>query len=182
MNYAPRGKYVWDGWCMPRGSEVHLYHLQRDRHRSPDAAQKDAKTRPEDWLGHAVSTDLVNWEEREPCFGPNPDDPTDDDQPWTGCALWHGGRGHLFYTMRGRENGAVQRIGLATSDDADHWVRHGANPVIRPDERWYANTARPVPGVVDCRDLVVVADPKGGWLGFYATRQPAAELAQTSVI
>mgnify|MGYP006291518829 CR=1 FL=1 len=177
MNYAPNGLYVWDAWCMPKDDEVHVYHLQRNR---PGAEVEDGL---QERLGHAVSRDLVHWEERTPAFGPDPDNPHDDRQPWTGCALWHEGQGHLFYTMRGSENAArLQKIGLATTTDPDRWTRHSANPVIVPDPRWYATEERPVPRIVDCRDLVVIPDPKGGWLGYYATRQPAEELPETAVI
>lgn len=177
MNYSPRGLYVWDAWYMPRANEVHVYHLQRNR---PGA---DVPPGVEDWLGHAVSRDLVHWEERPPAFGPAAGNPADDCQPWTGCALWHDGKGYLYYTMRGSADSArLQKIGLATATDPDRWERHRGNPIIAPDPRWYATAERPVPGIIDCRDLIVVPNPRGGWLGFYATRVPAAELPQTSAI
>jgi beta-fructofuranosidase len=177
MNYSPKGLYVWDAWYMPVEGAVHAYHLQQVR--AKDAADKS----PNDLLGHAVTRDLVHWEERSPAFGPDPANPHDDRQPWTGCAVWHEGRGHLFYTMRGSANNCrVQRIGLATTHDPDRWTRHPGNPVIVPDPRWYATEGNPVPRLVDCRDLIVVPHPDGGWLGFYATRIPGNELPQTSAI
>ncbi len=176
-NYAPNGCYVWDAWYMPVGNEVHAYHLQKVR--DPRATD----TSPNALLGHAVTRDLIHWEERPPAFGPDPANPRDDLQPWTGCALWHEGRSHLFYTMRGSaDGGRLQQIGLATSRNPDHFERHAGNPVIVPDPRWYAVEGKPIPGLVDCRDLIVVADPAGGWLGFYATRIPGDELPQTSAI
>jgi len=177
MNYSPRGHYVWDAWCMPVDGVVHAYHLQRTRPGFPTDDKQDC-------LGHAVSTNLVDWEEREPAFGPDPANPQDDCQPWTGCALWHEGQGYLYYTMRGSQDECrVQRIGLATTKDGNRWQRHADNPVIVPDPRWYATTERPVPGVVDCRDLIVVQSPeRNGWYGFYATRRPGEELPETSVI
>ena len=177
MNYSPKSMHVWDTWCMPVGDTVHLYHLQRNR---PGASVPEGR---QDMLGHAVTTNLVDWQELPEAFGPDPANPLDDRQPWTGCALWHEGRGYLYYTMRGSANDCrIQRIGLATSTDGHHWQRHANNPVIVPDPRWYATDQRPVPQIVDCRDLIVVRNPKGGWLGFYATRRPADELPQTSVI
>jgi beta-fructofuranosidase len=162
---------------MPKGDEIHVYHLQRRR---PEAQIESGLA---DKLGHAVTRDLVHWQERPPAFGPDPVDVTDDLQPWTGCCLWREGVGYLFYTMRGSStNAKVQRIGLATTSDADAWTRYPGNPVIIPDERWYATEQAPVPGTVDCRDLLVVSDPSGGWFGYYATRQPGTELPETSVI
>ncbi len=177
MNYAPQGQYVWDAWCMPKDDEVHVYHLQRNR---PGAEVPAAL---QEQIGHAVSRDLVDWQERPPAFGPDPNNVHDDVQPWTGCALWHKQQGYLFYTMRGSaDNARRQQIGLATTADPDCWTRHPGNPVIVPDERWYAAAGNPIPRLVDCRDLLVIPDPKGGWLGYYATRQPGRELPETAVI
>lgn len=163
---------------MPVGEDVHLFHLQHVREGT--SGTKEGA----DYLGYAISRNLIDWEEQAARFGPNPEDARDDWQPWTGCALWHQGLGYLYYTMRGSaENGKIQRIGLATSRDAIHWQRHAGNPVITPDPRWYASPGIPVPGILDCRDLTIVAEPHGtGWFGYYATRIPGAELPETSVI
>ncbi|MFA5206436.1 MAG: hypothetical protein WC708_18720 [Lentisphaeria bacterium] len=177
MNYSPKGMYIWDAWAMPTpDGRLHLYHLQRAR--TPEAA-KD-----EDAFGHAVTADLMDWQERPACLGPAAGNPDDDIQPWTGCALWHQGRGYLYYTMRGSRNQArEQHIGLATATDPDVWTRHPGNPLITPDPALYATAERPTPGVVDCRDLIVVKDPAGpGWYGYFATRRPAKTLPGSSVI
>lgn len=177
MNYSPRGMFVWDAWFMATGQEVHAYHLQRERVKGnpPDPLQ--------DCLGHAVTTDLIDWQERAPAFGPGAGLADDDLQPWTGCALWHQDRGYLFYTMRGSANrGREQKIGLATAAHPDRWKRSSGNPVLVPDPQFYATAESPVPGVVDCRDLHVIPAPQGGWLGFFATRIPGRELPETSVI
>ena len=187
MNYSPTDLYVWDAWYMAVDDQVHAYHLARKRGAANVAADV------ENSLGHAVTRDLVHWEQRPPAFGPDPANPLDDRQPWTGCAVWHEGRGYLYYTMRGSADQCrIQRIGLATSADGEHWQRHAGNPIIVPDPRWYATDQAPVPRIVDCRDLIVIPDPKGGWLGFYATRipgspgrrrgEPGGELPQTAAI
>ncbi|HEY3376695.1 MAG TPA: hypothetical protein VGL77_04295, partial [Armatimonadota bacterium] len=178
MNYSPRNLGVWDSWCMPVADEVHLYHLQRNR---PGV---DFPSAAEDTIGHAVSRNLVDWEERPPVFGPDPLNPDDDLQPWTGSTVWHDGRGYFYYTMRGSRTAShVQAIGLATTQNPDQWTREPGNPVLTPDPRWYSTLQRPTPGMVDCRDLIVIPDPDGeGWYGFYASRQPGEELPETSVI
>jgi hypothetical protein len=178
MNYAPRHAFVWDTWFTVVNGVVHAYHLQ---HRRPGVAPALFDERN---LGHATSTDLIHWTEQPPAFGPDPANPKDDCQPWTGSAIWHEGKGYLYYTMRGSADQCrIQQIGLATSRDGNRWERYPGNPIVVPDPRWYATAERPVPGVLDCRDLAVVRDPqRNAWYGLYATRVPGEELAETSVI
>lgn len=166
---------VWDAWYMSQYDRVHAYHLQRTRSGEKSALQ--------DCLGHAVTRDLIHWEERPAAFAPSEQSTDDDLQPWTGCALWHEGKGYLYYTMRGSANeGREQKIGLAVTRDADSWTRYSVDPVLVPDARYYATREYPVPGIVDCRDMHVIRSPRGGWLGFFATRIDGAELPETSVI
>ena len=191
LEYRPRGMNMWDTWGLEHAGRMHLFHLQRLEHESPRPQPE------EDWLGHAVSTDLLHWQEQPLALGPNAPGTLDDLQPWTGCVLGHQGTFYMYYTMRASadlSNG--QRIGLATSRDLTHWQRHPGNPVIEPDPRYYVSHAKPlppgavspkdlprVPGVVDCRDLFVVPDPQGrGWLGFYAARVPAEEGPEGAVV
>lgn len=177
MNYAPSGQYVWDCWYLTKGDEVHAYHLQLPRPTDPPAEQREQP------LGHAVSRNLIDWEERPPVLFPDPASPDDDLQHWTGCALWHENKGYLYYTMRhSGSHGLQQKIGLALSDDANNWKHYTGNPLFVPDPRWYATKDNPVPGYVDCRDFHVIKAPQGGWLGYFATRQPGRELPETSVI
>jgi len=179
MNYSPKGMYIWDAWYMDDGKGLHMYHLQRTR--NMDEAQTD---KVQDCLGHAFTVDLIDWQELPPCLAPDSANPIDDCQPWTGSAVFHEGRSYLYYTMRGSQTECrEQHIGLALSDDASRFTRYSGNPVITSDPRWYADVSRPTPGIVDCRDLVVVKDPGAkGWYGYFASRQPAATLPETSVV
>ena len=182
MHYSPKGMAVWDTWFLSHAGRVHCMHLQRHRKGS------DRPVGEEDWIGHAVSDDLIHWEELPLVLGPGQPGGGDDLQPWTGCLIEHDGRFYLFYTMRSsRDKGMFQAIGLALSDDLTNWRRYEGNPVIEPDPRWYVNKAHPLPtGKVDCRDLLVIRDPnRDGWLGYYAASIPpdsANERPETSVI
>lgn len=180
MNYSPRHMQIWDAWYMPVGDTIHMYHLQRWREPLPAGADRGLH----DWLGHSVTKNLLDWEERCAAFGPDRDNPDDDLQSWTGCAVWHNDQAHLFYTMRGSaHHGNVQAIGLATGDTPDHFTRYADNPVLLPDPQWGPTLDQPVPGYRDCRDLQVVPDPQGGgFYGYYATRIRAKELPMTSVV
>jgi len=63
-------------------------------------------------------------------------------------------------------------------------MRYTNNPVITPQSPKYISYGSPlINGTVDCRDLIVVRNTKkNNWIGFFAARQPAAELAEGSVI
>jgi beta-fructofuranosidase len=43
----------------------------------------------------------------------------------------------LYTGISHTDDGLVQRIGLATSDDLMTWTKHPANPVLEADTRWY---------------------------------------------
>lgn len=168
MRYHGEGLYQWDTWCHvgPDGL-VHAFYLQQARPGGTRSAQ-DA-----DSLGHAVSRNLIDWEEQPPVLPPAPAGEPGDLVNWTGSTIRAHDRFHLFYTIRSSATqGRVQSIGLASSDDLWTWTKHPDNPVLTPDGRWYTTEAEPGPnGVVDCRDLMVVKHPSSpGWFGVFATR------------
>ncbi len=78
----------------------------------------------------------------------------------------HAGRWHMLYSAISRaEDGAVQRVGLATSEDLVSWVREGL--VLEADPRWYEvrRSGPRGPGWSDAwvhwRDPWVHPDPDG---------------------
>lgn len=169
LNYHPEGLYVWDIWFFTRGDEVHLLHLQKKR---PDSKRPD---KDDGAIGHAVTTDLLNWKELPPALYKGPMGSIDDLDLFTGCAIEHEGKFYLFYTARSSvEKGLRQRTCLATSDDAVNWKKH-PEPVIVPDERWYTQD--------DCRDLIIQQHPETReFHGFYAAGVSAKELVRKNVI
>ena len=84
--------------------------------------------------GHAVSRDLVHWEDKAIALSPQPGGP-DEDGCWSGCAVNDDGTPLLFYTgLRGESSRASsQNVCLATgSADLNTWTRFEGNPVLRP--------------------------------------------------
>lgn len=77
--------------------------------------------------GHAVSDDLVRWDDLPIALAPTPDSP-DQDGCFSGCFVDRDGVPTIVYTgVRGRE----QRPCLATGDDdLVTWTKHPRNPVI----------------------------------------------------
>ena len=169
LNYHPRGMFVWDSWYFVHQGDVHVIHLQKPR---PGSERPEVDGRA---LGHAVSRNLLTWEELPPALSPGPEGDVDDLDLFTGCIITRESTHFLFYTARKRaEDGHVQRLCVATSTDALTWTRHGS-PVIEPDPRWYEQG--------DCRDLMVVLDPDTQiYHGFFTARVPSPELSESAVV
>ena len=67
MRYHGEGLYQWDTWChvAPDGL-VHAFYLQQARP-GGNRPQREA-----DSLGHAISRNLIDWEEQPPVIAPAP--------------------------------------------------------------------------------------------------------------
>ncbi|MCL3777909.1 MULTISPECIES: glycosyl hydrolase family 32 [unclassified Actinomyces] len=126
--------WLWDHWVLDDGSRYHLFFLRASRAlHDPDRRHRRAS------LGHAVSDDARHWTLL-------PDALVHSDPPaWDDLAVWTGstvlapdGRMRVFYTGISRgEDGAVQRIGWADSDDGRTFHRTCAEP-LEADPRWYS--------------------------------------------
>ncbi|WP_146584424.1 glycosyl hydrolase [Posidoniimonas polymericola] len=99
----------------------HLFHLVLPNH---------------DFIAHAVSTDAINWRRVNNALFIGDPGSWDDLMLWTMAVSpdpHQPGRWRMFYTgLSRREQGNVQRIGLAVSDDLYHWQK---TPVHWHDER-----------------------------------------------
>jgi beta-fructofuranosidase len=126
-------KWVWDFWLARDGDRHHAFYLQAPRALgNSDLRHRNAS------IGHAVSTDCRSWTVLEDALRPGEPGSWDDIATWTGSVIRHDGLWHMLYTGIGtNDDGLVQRVGLATSDDLVHWTKHPANPVIEADGRWY---------------------------------------------
>jgi beta-fructofuranosidase len=126
-------RWVWDFWHVLDGADHHLFYLQAPRTPGdPEARHWNVS------IGHAVSEDLRTWTVLEDALAPAAEGAWDDYTTWTGCVIGHEERWWMFYTgTNRRENGLVQRVGLATSHDLVTWERHGHEPLIELDPRWY---------------------------------------------
>lgn len=145
--YAPPGMYAWDFWLVQHAGQWHLFHLQAPRSLPADARHQHSS------IGHAVSDDLRRWQYRGTALGAGAPGAWDDRCLWTGSILPWQGRYWMLYTGRRRDEFLVQRIGLAVSDDLEHWEKHSGNPILRADARWYQTAPGRGPlAVEDWRD------------------------------
>ncbi len=150
-------RWVWDSWVADTGSEFHLFFLQAPRLLGDQLERHFHAS-----IGHAVSKDLSTWQECGTVLEAGPAGSFEDMAIWTGSVIEHAGIWHMFYTgTRRTEDGAEQRVALATSVDLATWTRHPANPVIELDARWYERVEFDA-----WRDPWVMRDPEGD--GFHA--------------
>ncbi len=150
-------RWVWDSWLADTGSEYHLFYLQAPRSLG-DQLERHFNAS----VGHAVSTDLRQWTELGTVLEAGPPGSWQGMAVWTGSVIEHEGTWYMFYTgTRRAKRGAEQRVGLATSTDLATWTKHGADPVIELDDRWYERVEFDA-----WRDPWVMRDPDGA--GFHA--------------
>jgi beta-fructofuranosidase len=166
------GTWIWDSWVVDDGERYHLFFLRaRATPEQPELRHTGAR------IGHAVSDNLVDWEDRGIALGP-------DRTGWDDLALWTGsvvsgddGRWRMFYSAITSAGYGMrdQRIGLAESDDLMTWRRVGDRPLLDPDARWYRTIDEDARYSETWRDPFVFRDPGGdGWHMLISARVPAA--------
>ena len=161
--------YVWDFWTTydEDARATHLFFLHAPRTLGdPDLRHWSAR------VGHAVSTDLRAWE-RLPDPLPEARDGLDDRATWTGCTTPGEGRWWLFTSgLSEHEDGRVQRIGAATSEDLLTWER--TDLLLEADTDHYQGLSDAWPDV-SWRDPWVVADEHGTWHMYVTARDRSGE-------
>lgn len=127
--------WVWDSWSTRDDSGFHhLFFLRASRALlDPDRRHHRAS------IGHAVSDDLARWTLAADALVPSDSPAWDDMATWTGSVVrGDDGMWRLFYTGVSRaEDGLVQRIGVAHSEDLLAWRRPSADFLLEADARWY---------------------------------------------
>jgi beta-fructofuranosidase len=151
-------RWIWDFWLARDDGEHHLFFLQAPRSLG-DPEQRHWHVS----VGHAVSTDLRKWRLLPDALAPAPAGAWDDYTTWTGSVLRHDRRWWMFYTGTcRREQGKVQRVGLAISENLISWQRYGSAPLIEADPRWYEQLGSSTWPEQAWRDPWVFPDPATG--------------------
>lgn len=163
-------RWIWDFWLVDHDGQHHCFYLQAPRSLgNPDLRHWNVS------IGHAVSPDLRHWTQLPDALAPGAPGSWDDASTWTGSIIRHAGRWHLLYTGTHRaEEGLVQRVGLATSEDLVTWERHDG-PVLEADPRWYETLDRTAWFDQAWRDPWVVEAPGGGFHAYVTARAREGE-------
>ena len=154
--------WVWDAWYAVDRGVVHVFYLHAPRALGdPDRRHHAAR------VGHAVSSNLVDWEVLPPALGPGRAGAFDDLATWTGSVIRDGEGWLMAYTGISRvDRGTIQRIGFARSQDLKTWARVG--DLIEADPRWYETDL--VEGEVHWRDPWLWRDADGALHAFVTAR------------
>ena len=171
--YRPANGQVGDTWYMQREGLTHMFLLSGGN------------------VGHATSSDLIHWDEQPTAVSRGLAGSYDEEELWTGCTVEHGGAIYLYYCNNKIQNGRKrQGMSLATSKDGGKtFTKYAGNPVFEPDPKWYYTINDPVPPfgyharpMTDCRDLIAVKDPSGGWLGYVVMRRKGTDAFNSACI
>ena len=134
MTLHVEDKWVWDFWFARDEADYHIFYLQAPRSlENPDLRHWHTT------IGHAISKDLIHWEILPDALVPSKHaDVFDNLTVWTGSIIKQDNTWYMFYTGTKREEqGKVQRIGMAISEDLMYWRRHQDNPIMVIDPHWY---------------------------------------------
>ncbi len=151
-----KGTYfdMWDTWYLNVNDTVHGFHLKAHS--------------GENWnVGHVYTKDLLHFYKMRDVLETLPEDMYPDDclGKYTGCAVEKDGKYYLYYTMR--DINKSEKIGLAISDDLEHFTEYKNNPVLVPDEELFV--VRKKGEKTDCRDMLVVYDEeREKYFGYFA--------------
>jgi len=120
-HFLPPGNWMNDpNGLIQWGDKYHLFYQY-----NPDGAYHANMH----W-GHAVSDDLIHWQDLPVALAPTPGGP-DESGCFSGCAVDNNGVPTIFYTSTAGERSSIQTQSIATSnDDLLAWIKHPANPII----------------------------------------------------
>ena len=108
--------------------------------------------------GHAVSEDLIHWQELPIALFP--EQPYENDGGcFSGSAVEKDGRLYLFYTSVSRELKQTQSV--AYSDDGIYFTKYVGNPVIRENPLGYPDFRDPKVTLIDGKYRMVVGSGNG---------------------
>ncbi len=126
--------WVWDSWYVFDGTLHHAFYLRASR------ALKDPNRRHRHpYIGHATSTDLVNWTVQSDAIAISDPPAFDSWTTWTGSVVkGDDGMWWMYYTGTSKEDGGdIQKIGAAKSKDLYSWEKISSKALVEADPKFY---------------------------------------------
>src|SRR5262249_28378440 len=124
--WTPKAHHLGDVTLVRVGEEYHLFS---------EVSPFDHSSRV---VGHAVSRDLLHWEELPPAIGCGPAGSWDANNIFHMDVFVHDNTWYMPYTGLDKGGpGQQQVIGMATSPDGIHWTKYTGNPILRADPKYY---------------------------------------------
>lgn len=189
MSFRPNDKRInlGDTWACFDGKKVHAFFLQFQRNGEESAGSEVGA------IGHAISEDMLHWEQLTTAVPVGNRGSYDDLDHWTGCTACKDGKYYTFYTSRSSVAPDFSNS-VTISSDGVNFEKYENNPLFTPDEKYYfGENNRPeirfhgnyYPGKkdYDYRDFAVAYDEQNDeWLGYYAVRLKGENVAETATI
>lgn len=162
MLWTPKNHGIGDITIIRKGAEYHLF-TEASRLGTPGG----------NVVLHAVSQDLLHWEELPQAIECGPPEAFDGHTIYHMDVFIHQDTWYMYYTGLDRRGaGQKQRVGLATSRDGITWEKSPHNPILRGDPRFYEPTLpaeaayQPKDFDRECfRDPMIIPDEKTGAFG-----------------
>lgn len=168
MRYKGSYYNISDTWYLNVNNTVHAFHLKLHD--------------GENWnIGHIKTNDLLHFKRMRDVLETLPEEQYPDDclGKFTGCAVEKDGLYYLYYTMRDKYRS--EKIGLAISDDLEHFTEYEHNPVLTPDDNIFAVQAKGEK--TDCRDMLIVYDSKTNkYFGYFVAMADIPKRGELGVI
>lgn len=180
MALSLQDRWVWDFWIAQDGNQTHLFYLC-----APKSLVASELRHWNVTIGHARSTNFRGWEVLPDVLWPANAPAWDDYTTWSGSVIKSDqNRWLMFYTGTSRaEDGLVQRIGLAESEDLFTWTRYGSQALLSADADHYEQLDTQVWREQAFRDPWVFPDPDGdGWHMFFTARETVGATGRRGVI
>ncbi|CAN5233988.1 hypothetical protein BH09ACT5_BH09ACT5_10770 [soil metagenome] len=160
MTFTLDTHWVWDFWLADDGALFHMYYL----HAPKSLGDQNLRHRNAR-VGHATSSDLVEWTDHGPVLEPGAPGSFDETATWTGSVLQGpDGVWRMFYTgsrfLSPDTTANVETVGVATSTDLHTWTK-SPGPITRADPRWYETLGDSSWPEEEWRDPWVYADQHG---------------------
>ena len=157
--------YIWDNWILKDADKLHRYYLAASKKFTPDERHSNA------YIRHVISEDSgKTWTDQGPVLKPTQDGSWPNLVIWSGSAIKYKNEILLFVTGRSKEDGFVQKIGVARSKDGHNFSK--IKLILSPEEKFNYDISDDDGVIMAWRDPFVFKDPESNsYHMFFAAKE-----------